>query len=485
MKQTRPFVLRYSYEIAVGIATIAGLLLRLMLLDTQALWNDEMFSLQVATMPFGMIQQTLTAFYHHPPLFFYIAAAAVRSLGETAWALRLPPALFGAATIPVLAYCGDRLVRRPAGLIAALACIFSPFHLAYSQEGRPYALAGLLCLLSVSCFLFLRQKESRRYAVAFVLSTVALLYTHHWGIFVVLAECLLALFPTRTGPAFRKTFFLLILMTGLLYLPELFAVEHQAVSAGHGGWSWVDPPGVMTVINTLAAFSGSYFKMACAVFALGSSIRTIALGALGIFIVVGVRLLIRRDDPQVKLIAIAVPLIIFLPFIISFFRPEIFVWYRYTVIVFPLFCLLLGGLAATARPSPALVASLFVFLLTEGIGTTVYFSGWNKSNVKEVCEYVAATTPEADFIIRPKSFAPLFNYYYTGGIRQVDEAYLDQPLGARVDTARSFIYISLDVPNTIRDYMDRHFTTVARRSFPAEAHLGWVVNIYRQPPDSD
>ncbi len=68
---------------------------------------------------------------------------------------------------------------------------------------------------------------------------------------------------------------------------------------------------------------------------------------------------------------------------------------------------------------------------------------------------------------------------------QYDEAYLTGELGAIVDTARGFVYVSLDVPNGIRDYMDGHFVKTAEARFPGEAHLGIVVGAYRQPPDPD
>ncbi len=70
-------------------------------------------------------------------------------------------------------------------------------------------------------------------------------------------------------------------------------------------------------------------------------------------------------------------------------------------------------------------------------------------------------------------------------MRRLDETYLDQPLGEIVDTAAAFVYVSLDVPNPIRDYMDGHFVKVEERRFPGEAHLGMVVGLYRQRPDPD
>lgn len=477
---------RNIYGCTVACLSLIALLLRLYQLDAQSLWNDEMFTMQVAGLPFGGIRECLSVSYHHPPLFFYATAAVIRWLGTSAWSLRLLPALCGAATVPLLAVLGDRLYRRPAGLLAGLICLVSPFHLAYSQEARPYALAGFLALLSAGLFLLLRRRWSTSSAVGLLLADIALLYSHHWGIFVVAAEALIAFLVPSGEPKFRNRFALLLTGTVLLYLPGISLAAHQAGTGMHDGWTWVDPPGPMNLINTFRAFSGSYFRMATSVFMTGGPIGTVAMGSLLILLGTAILPLLRGQAAYLVPGALLLLLILLLPFGVSFFRPEIFVWFRYTFIAFPLFCLLLGAIAAEARSPGAAAASLFVFLLTEGFGTTIYFSGWSKSNVQEVCDYVASTAPpETDFIIRPASFAPLFGYYYRGRIPQTDEAYLDQPLGEVVDTARSFVYVSLDVPNPIRDYMNGHFRIVARRLFPGEAHLGWWVCIYAQPPDSD
>ena len=118
-------------------------------------------------------------------------------------------------------------------------------------------------------------------------------------------------------------------------------------------------------------------------------------------------------------------------------------------------------------------------------GTAAYFS-WSKSNVRDVAECVGeATKGDVRMIIRPRSFAFLLNYYYRGTAAQLDETYLDAPLGEIVDTAASFVYVSLDIPSEIRNYMDAHYEKVSERRFPGEAHMGMVVGVYRQKPDPD
>jgi len=68
---------------------------------------------------------------------------------------------------------------------------------------------------------------------------------------------------------------------------------------------------------------------------------------------------------------------------------------------------------------------------------------------------------------------------------EMDEAYLDTQMGDIVDTAGNFIYVSLDVPNPIRDYMDGHFDKTLEKVFAGTAHMGIIVDVYRQKPDPE
>jgi hypothetical protein len=133
----------------------------------------------------------------------------------------------------------------------------------------------------------------------------------------------------------------------------------------------------------------------------------------------------------------------------------------------------------------ATMLAVAILLFTGTLGTGKYFT-WSKSNVKDVASYVQSVADgDVRFVIRPHNFASLLNYYYKGATAQVDEVYLDQPLGGLVDTAASFVYVSLEAQTDIREYMDHHFAKVAERQFPGDAHLGMIVGVYRQRPEAD
>ncbi len=476
---------RYSHSIIALLFIIVAAAIRFFHLEDQSLWNDEMFSLDVASRSLVDIQSTLIAYYHHPPLFFYLTHFALQWFGETAWALRFVSALFGALTIGLVYFCGGRFFSQRAGIVGGLLCLISPLHLAYSQEGRPYALAGFLCLSSFY-FLYLTLEEKKlRWAISYVITLVALLYTHHWGIFVAASQMIFVLLFSSMSWTEKRRFFISWIIIGLAYLPELFALKSQMSVSSAAGWFWVDRPNVTEAYHLLTFFSGTYFRIASSVFGLAIYIQFIGAVTIVLIVTIGIVSAIRGNGNLAgRTVLICFVGTLLLPFLISFFKPEVFVWWRFPVIAFPLFCLLAGGVSE--RWKAFTVPMLSVLILIGVFGSMHYFS-WSKGNAKDVATYVDTVSAEnqVHMIIRPKEFAPILNYYYKGDPVQYDEAYLETPLGEIVDTAASFVYISLDVPNEIRNYMDRHFDKTAERRFPGEAHMGMVVDVYKQTVENE
>ena len=469
---------------------LAGIV-RFYKLEDQSLWNDEMFSLDVASSPLGVIQPTLAAHYHHPPLFFYIVHFSLGIFGYTAWALRFCSTLFGSITVGLVFFISARMFNLRSGITAGVLCLVAPFHIAYSQEGRPYALAGFLCLLSTYFLYSFIQKKSIPKSIGYLLSTVALLYSHHWGLFVIVAHILatmVVLRPHRQTAVRLATLWAAIL---ILYLPEAVALREQVTLHDPGGWFWVQSPNLHTIIDLGSAFGGTFFKLASSTFDSPAPIKILSLVCLWTVVLAGVYVAFRFRNFSLQFPITCTMLVLFIPFTLAFVKPEVFLWYRYTVIAFPLLCVCAGGVVNYEGPEwrkfwRTIMQFLVLVLVTVGIiGTTRYFS-WQKSNVHEVAKYVEEVSQDSvRMIIRPHAFAPLLNYYYKGVAVQYDEAYFDQPLGEIVDTARAFVYVSLDVPNPIRDYLDNHFDKNAERRFPGEAHMGIVVGRYVQKPDVD
>jgi 4-amino-4-deoxy-L-arabinose transferase-like glycosyltransferase len=112
----------------------------------------------------------------HPPL-DYLVARSVENLDPAPWARKLPDVLWGVGTVAALGTLVARRAGRAAGLLAALLLAFSPFHVRYSQEFRPYSLALLLaCLSLLALDRFLERPGSLRLVLLY-LAALATAYT--------------------------------------------------------------------------------------------------------------------------------------------------------------------------------------------------------------------------------------------------------------------------------------------------------------------
>ncbi len=165
---------------AVPLVCLAllALLPRLANLGTFSLWLDEIIETNQASGSFLEMLATLRADAVHPPLEGVIAWLGLHAgLGETA--RRLIPIAFGVGTILVVARWAARRFGRLEGLLAGAAMALAPFHVHYSQELRPYALALFCAALSLSAAdRLLDSIDARRVAGVFF-AVLATLYTHY------------------------------------------------------------------------------------------------------------------------------------------------------------------------------------------------------------------------------------------------------------------------------------------------------------------
>jgi mannosyltransferase len=168
--------------------TILAAVLRLTTLGEQSFWYDEAFT------PVHVLHPSLTATLRSvvhtentPPLWYILAWADARVLGTGEYALRLPSALAGIATIPVAWAIGRELTARRATAIAMAAFVaVNPLFVWYSQEARAYDLFVLFAALAMLCFLRALQRPTPGRMAAFALSGSLALLSHYFAVFLLI-----------------------------------------------------------------------------------------------------------------------------------------------------------------------------------------------------------------------------------------------------------------------------------------------------------
>lgn len=153
-----PFTARHWGLLAA--ITVLGTALRLLRLDAWSFWVDEAHTWRDATIPIDAFWRSNTSWYPSS----YLLQRWLLGFGDptqvTEWELRLPFAIVGSLSIPLLAMFGRPLVGRSATLVAALLLAINPWHVYWSQNARSYVFVFLFALVAGGVFWVGLQRRS-------------------------------------------------------------------------------------------------------------------------------------------------------------------------------------------------------------------------------------------------------------------------------------------------------------------------------------
>ncbi len=134
----------------LAAATAIGLGIRLFRLDHFSYGLDEILEAYWIKGSWAFLWRSIRFDAVHPPL-DYVIGRALEPLHPADWTRKLADVLWGTATIPAIGLLLRRRAGESAGAFTALLLAVAPFHVRYSQEFRPYALALFLVALALLC----------------------------------------------------------------------------------------------------------------------------------------------------------------------------------------------------------------------------------------------------------------------------------------------------------------------------------------------
>jgi len=412
----------------VAAATLVAALLRCFRLGAQSLWIDEVFTWYGAEIgrPFALSSLLENV---HGPLYTLLLHLWGGVAGDSEWALRLPSAVLGTVTVPLVSWFAARWLGRECAVPAAWLAAGSPFLVWYSQEARGYALLFPCVALAAVAMLGLRERLTASRLAGFVAASGAGLLANLS--FVLLAPLHLAWWMSAPLDRRRRLVVLggaaLLLLAVLSpWLPRLAAV-----------WDWqrLHPAGEPTeeALRGGPAVSLGAYPFTLHAFAvgytLGPSIREIRTlgspaairkhavelaGVAALFALLGVlaaRSALRRRVGWIAVLALAVPALL-----VSYGALQNFKVYhpRYVAVAYPFALALLAAAFADARPRLriALAAAL---ALAWGLSLHhLYFTPtYGKEDMRGAAAIVKARAVPGDRIVAAGADDVLI-YYYRG-----------------------------------------------------------------------
>ena len=185
--------------IVVCLSVLLGGWLRLSGLDTKSIAHVEMYVPGIR-MPEGLsdpperltFRRVLTGTYtndSNPPGYYLFMLPWTRTMGTSLGALRLPSALLGTASIPLVYGLGILIGAPVSGAVAAALLAFNGHHVFWSQYARMHVLTCFLGL-AATLLLLLITRGSRRQGILVTSYTILILagLTVHfffWGLLLI------------------------------------------------------------------------------------------------------------------------------------------------------------------------------------------------------------------------------------------------------------------------------------------------------------
>lgn len=204
---------------ALLAVTALALWLRLHRLGDWSIWVDEAHTWRDVTLPLDVFWDSARAWY---PL-SYLALRGLLGLGAlpdlSEASMRLPFALLGAASVPLLALVGRPLVGARASLLAAALLAVHPWHLYWSQNARAYALVVLLTIGAVGVYAHAVRTRRLGWHAAALLLVVVATASHPSGAALAAAFMVHTLLSLPGLAARRGVVAVAIMAIGLLCLP--------------------------------------------------------------------------------------------------------------------------------------------------------------------------------------------------------------------------------------------------------------------------
>lgn len=249
---------RYAFLGVVGL----GLSLRIIFLTEESLWIDE-----AATIYYVRNFNLLALLFEvpitetHPPLYYTFMKIWTSIAGFSVFSLRFPSVIFGVGTIITSYAIGTEVYHHRIGLLTGLFVSVSRFHVFHSQNARMYSLLAFLSTLSFLYFIKLWEKDKTSIKISYQIFTVLTIYTHVFGLFVVLIQNIYIMFESSVIG--NKQISLRQWLTaqssiGILTSPWILLLGSRVFSVSGGSspmrLSWIPASSIWTIPDTVIQY---------------------------------------------------------------------------------------------------------------------------------------------------------------------------------------------------------------------------------------
>jgi uncharacterized membrane protein len=392
------------------IPLIVGGAARFLTLGHQSFWADEGATIAILHHSLGSVFHAVRATESTPPVYYFLAWFWVHVFGFGEAGVRSLSALFGTATIAIVALAARGVGGVRAGAAGAWLVAANPVLFWFSQEARAYSLLALLSALSVACMIRVRSSPSPGRVAAWTVAAIAAACTHYFGGFLVAAElCVLLAWP---GERLRRR----TLVPSALVLAAASVPLVLLAHAQYGNSGFVRGQGLLRAVaeaagQLLVGYGVDPVMVVCA-----------ALSAVGLVLCVLPFAKRRPIRAELSPVALAVALAVLAPVIVALAGANL-IDSRNMLFVLPAVALVAGVGATLARPPWAIALPVIAGMV---VIVHVYFdTTLQRTDFRGAAKAIGAAREPRAILVRMSGSVDLNQY-----LPALEPL---RPVGARVD----------------------------------------------------
>jgi hypothetical protein len=368
---------------------LVATLLRLWHLNFQSVWLDEIHTLREAD-PSIPLSETIHYLHYtdqHPPLYFFLQRLIFGVFGNTTGVCRVLSAIAGIIGVWAIYLLGKEIKDKGLGLILAAITAINYFSIYYSQEARDYITVFLFTILSLLYFVRLIKGLDKKAMWLYALFTLLMLYSHYFGLFVIVAQYVIAFILMLVEKEQKKLFI------------RRFIIAGVAIVIGYAPWM-----PILLDISKITSFwvpfpqQDFYVSYFNGYFGYSAFLTPFLFILLSFF---SIRAFMeKKEDSEVRQSPLLLGFTIFLPgvvvtYLIPYVRSVLkipMLFDRYTIVVLPFFLLAVayGIYLISNLMVRYIVLGTFILLSLVNIFISQqYYTGVHKTQFRELMAFVA------------------------------------------------------------------------------------------------
>ncbi len=262
----------YRFAWVIVLAGIIGLafLVRIWHINTESFWADEGWTMLLSKGPtLSDVVQTMAG-DQHPPLYFVLMHYWIDLAGNSEFTTRFLSLMWSVVGVALLYRLGADCFSPGAGAIGALMLALADNDTYLAQDARHYTEMAALATCSTLFYLRYLRRPTRTNGILWLLSSVALIYTHYLGAFILLVQLIHLLIFAR--PKGRLGDMLIRWAAiGVAWLPWAFVFVNQSLVRYTRPIlyqsTWADTPETFAIVRT--DLLGTHFGLTAGLLLLG------------------------------------------------------------------------------------------------------------------------------------------------------------------------------------------------------------------------